>query len=150
MTAKTINFPGVTRSTPEKLPEEFGPFSEEGTLDGILVSVSDADSDQIVRIQLQNGKTRYTCIETDREIARRIARHMHEPVRVSGIGEWLRNREGTWILEKFKVEKYDVLEADDLIDVINMMRQIEGSEWKSMDDSISAMRELRENSSSLH
>ena len=150
MTAETINFPGVTQSTLEEFPEELGPFSEEGTLDGILVSVSGANPDQTVRIQLQNGKTRYTGIETDCEIARRIARHMHEPVRVSGTGEWLRNQEGTWILEKFKVEKYDVLKADDLDDVINMMREVEGSEWKSMDDPVSAMRELRENGSGLH
>jgi len=51
--AKIIAFPGVTRPK----PTTFGPFNQEGSLDGILISVSGAD--QTVHLQLQNGDTKY-------------------------------------------------------------------------------------------
>ena len=49
-TAEIIAFPGVTRPK----PITFGPFNQEGSLDGILISVSGAD--QSVHLQLQNGE----------------------------------------------------------------------------------------------
>lgn len=143
-TAQIIAFPGVTRPK----PATFGPFNQEGSLDGILISVSGAD--QTVRLQLQNGEIKYTGIDTNRETARRLAKHMYEPVRVFGTGMWLRDQEGTWVLKKFKVESYSVLAADDLKDAIDQMRQIEGSEWKEMEDPISALKALREKGIGTH
>jgi len=142
--AKIIAFPGVTKPK----PAIFGPFKQEGSLDGILISVSGAD--QTVHLQLQNGDIKYTNIDTDRETARRLAKHMYEPVRVFGTGRWLRDQEGNWILKRFKVESYNVLVADDLKDAIYKMQEIEGSEWKSMDDPISALNALREKGNGLH
>ncbi|KPQ26581.1 MAG: hypothetical protein HLUCCO06_17275 [Halomonas sp. HL-93] len=142
--AKIIAFPGVTRPK----PTTFGPFNEEGSLDGVLISVSGAD--QTVHLQLQNGDIRYTGIETNRETARRLAKHMYEPVRVFGTGRWLRDQEGTWLLKRFKVESYKVLRSDDLKEAIDQMRAIEGSEWKDMDDPIGALKALREKGSGLH
>ena len=143
-TAEIIAFPGVTRPK----PTTFGPFNQEGSLDGILISVSGAD--QTVHLQLQNGEIKYTGIDTNRETARRLAKHMYEPVRVFGTGRWLRDQEGTWVLKKFKVESYNVLAADDLKDAIDQMRQIEGSEWHDMDDPIGALKALREKGNGLH
>jgi len=143
-TAELIAFPGVTRPK----PATFGPFNQEGSLDGILISVSGAD--QTVHLQLQNGEIKYTGIETNRDTARRLAKHMYEPVRVFGTGRWARDQEGKWILKKFKVESFNVLTADDLNDVIDQMREVEGSEWKEMDDPISALKALREKGSGLH
>jgi hypothetical protein len=137
-TAQIIAFPGVTRPK----PATFGPLNQEGSLDGILISVSGAD--QTVRLQLQNGDIKYSGIETNRETARLLAKCMYEPVRVFGTGRWLRDHEGTWVLKKFKVESFSVLAADDLKDTIDQMRQIEGSEWKEMEDPIGALKALRE------
>lgn len=142
--AKVIAFPGVTRQT----PATFGPFSQEGSIDGILISVSGAD--QTVHLQLQNGEIKYTRIETNREMARRLARHMYEPVRVFGAGRWLRDHEGKWVLKKFKVESFDVLAADNLKDAIHQLREIEGSGWKDMDDPHGALKALREKGNGLH
>jgi len=142
--AQIIAFPGVTRPK----PATFGPFNQEGSLDGVLISVSGAD--QTVHLQLQNGEIKYTGIDTNRETARRLAKHMYEPVRLFGTGRWLRDQEGKWILKKFKVESYKVLAADDLKDAIAQMREIEGSEWKAMDDPIGALRALREQGNGLH
>jgi len=142
--AEIITFPGVTRPT----PTTYGPFNQEGTLDGILISVSGAD--QTVHLQLQNGDIKYTGIETNRDTARRLAKHMYEPVRIFGTGRWLRDQEGNWILKKFRVDNYSVLAADDLKDAVDQMREIEGSEWKSMEDPIGALKSLRDKSSGFH
>jgi len=142
--AEVIVFPGVTRPR----PMIYGPFNQEGSLDGILISVSGAG--KTVHLQLQSGETRHTGIEANRETARRLAQHMYEPVRILGVGRWLRDHEGVWILKKFRVDRYSVLKADDLKDVINRMREIKGSTWKSMDDPVSAVRALREKGDGFH
>lgn len=142
--AEVIAFPGVTRPR----PMTYGPFNQEGSLDGILVSVSGAD--QTVHLQLQNGEIKYTGIDTNRETARRLAKHMYEPVRILGTGRWLRDQDGNWLLKKFRVDSFSILAADDLKDAIAQIREIEGSEWKSMDDPIGALRALREKGSGLH
>lgn len=144
VSAKIIVFPGVTRPK----PITFGPFNQEGSLDGILISVSGAD--QTVHLQLQNGDIKYTGIDTNRDTARRLAKHMYEPVRVFGTGRWMRDEEGKWILKRFKVESYNVLTADDLKEAIERMRGIEGSEWKGMDDPIGALKALREEGNGFH
>lgn len=142
--AEIIAFPGVTRPR----PTTYGPFNQEGTLDGILVSVSGAD--QTVHLQLQNGDIKYTGIDTNRDTARRLAKHMYEPVRIFGTGRWLRDQEGNWILKKFRVDNYSVLAADDLKDAVAQIREIEGSEWASMDDPMGALRALREKGNGFH
>ena len=142
--AEIISFPGVKRPK----PTTYGPIKQEGSLDGILISVSGAD--QTVHLQLQNGSIKYTGIDTTREIARRLAKHMYEPVRIFGTGRWLRDQEGDWVLKKFRVDSYSVLASDDLKDAIDQMRSIEGSEWKSMADPIGALKALREKGNGLH
>lgn len=144
-TDKVIVFPGVTRPK----PTSYGPFKQEGSLDGVLISVGGAD--ETAHIQLQNGNIKYTGIHTDRETARRLAKHMYDPVRVFGTGRWLRDKDGNWILISFKVRQdFMVLKSDSLKHVIEQMRGIEGSEWKSMDDPIGALRALRDKGNGLH
>lgn len=142
--AEIIAFPGVTRPK----PKTYGPFNQEGSLDGILISVGGAD--KTVHLQLQNGESKYTGIATNRETARRLAKHMYEPVRIFGTGRWLRDQEGNWNLKNFRVDSFSVLVADNLKDAIAQMREIEGSEWKKMDDPIGALKALREKGNGLH
>lgn len=143
--ARIISFPGVTRPK----PTTFGPFNQEGSLDGILISVGGAD--ETAHIQLQNGEIKYTGIQTHRETARRLAKHMYEPVRLFGTGRWLRDADGNWILRSFKVRQdFAVLESGSLKDAVDHMREIEGSDWKNMDDPISALKNLREKGSGFH
>lgn len=142
--AEIIAFPGATKPK----PVTYGPFNQEGSLDGILVSVSGAD--QTVHLQLQNGDIKYTGIDTNRDTARMLARHMYEPVRIFGTGRWLRDADGNWILKKFKVDSYELLKGDQLPDAISVLREVEGSKWKEMDDPIGALRALRDKSSGFH
>jgi hypothetical protein len=142
--AEIIAFPGVNRPR----PVSYGPFNQEGSLDGVLISVGGAD--QTVHLQLQNGNLKYTGIETNRDTARRLAKHMYEPVRVLGTGRWTRDQDGNWILKKFRVESFTVLQADDLRDAVNQLRKVEDSDLKSMDDPINALKALREKGKGLH
>lgn len=142
--AEVIVFPGVTRPK----PTTFGPFNQEGSIDGILISVSGAD--QTVHVQLQNAEIKYTGIDTNRENARRLAKHMYEPVRVTGVGRWLRDEDGNWILKKFRMDTFVALADDDLKGTIDQLRRIEGSEWKEMEDPLRALTALREKGNGIH
>ncbi|WP_158644580.1 hypothetical protein [Paracoccus jeotgali] len=142
--AEIIVFPGASRPK----PATYGPFNQEGSLDGILISVSGAD--QTVHLQLQSGEIRYTGIDTNRDTARRLAKYMYEPVRIFGTGRWLRDQYGNWLLKKFRVDSFSVLAQEDLKDAISHLREVTGSEWKSMDDPIGVLKALREKGNGLH
>jgi len=142
--AKVIQFPGVTKPR----PKVFGPFNQDGSLDGVLISVGGAD--ETAHLQLQNGKIKYTGIDTDRETARALAKHMYEPVRIFGTGRWLRDREGNWLLKRFRLEHFTVLQDTDLTSAFEKLRAVEGSGWKDLDDPISLIQELRGRDDGVH
>ena len=142
--AEIIAFPGANRSK----STSYGPFTEEGTLDGVLIRIGGAD--QTVHLQLQNGDVMYTGLETNREIARRLAKHLYEPIRVSGSGRWFREADGAWTLKRFRVATFEVLKKADLREAVDELRAVEGGDWKTMDDPIAALRTLRDGSNGLH
>lgn len=143
-TAQIIDFPGIKRPKPVK----YGPFTQNGTLDGVLVSVS--GTDHTIHVQLQNGSLKYTNIDTDRETARRLAQHFFEPVRLHGIGRWMREEDGAWVLKRFKVHGFDALQNLELADVVEKLRSVEGSKWSEMEDPREALGELRGDKDGLH
>lgn len=142
--ATIIAFPGVTRPR----PVQYGPIKQEGSLDGILVSVGGAD--RTVHIRLQQGDLKFSNIDTDRDIARRLGKYLFEPIRVYGSGSWLREEDGSWTLKRFKVESFEALKSDELRDVIAELRSVEGSEWASQDDALSKLRSLRDEGQGPH
>lgn len=142
--AQIIQFPGATR---QKVVT-YGPFRQEGSLDGVVISVGGAD--QTAHVILQNGDLKYTGIETDRDTARRLAKHMYEEVRVSGTGRWFRDANGAWILKKFAMTSFVVLEPDTLVSAVEKLRAIEGGDWGNMEDPVATLKALRDSSGSLH
>lgn len=142
--AKVIAFPGATRPR----PLQYGPIKQEGTLDGILVSVGGAD--QTIHIRLQNGDTRYSNIDTDRDTARRLAKHLFEPIRIFGAGTWLREEGGKWMLWRFKVQSFEALKAETLRDVLVDLRAVEGNEWAEHDNPLALLSSLRDEGNGPH
>jgi hypothetical protein len=142
--AKVIAFPGVTRPKPRR----YGPFNQEGSLGGLIVSVGGADATK--HVQLQNGDTKHTGLETDQETARRLGKHLFEPVRVVGTGRWLREDDGSWTLESFKVRDFTVLRDESLRDAVEGLRAVEGSDWKGMGDPLAALKALRDGGREPH
>ncbi len=139
-----IEFPGAKRPRPVR----YGPFTQEGSIDGILVSVTGAD--QTIHLQLQNGSLKYTGIETDREMGRRLGKHFLEPIRLHGSGRWLREEDGRWTLRRFKVRGFDTLKDGALAESLEALRGVHGSHWAEMDDPLAALDELRDGKDGLH
>lgn len=142
--AKIITFPGVTRPR----PVQYGPIRQEGSLDGILVSVCGAE--KTIQIRLQNGDIAYSNIDTDRETARRLGKQLFEPIRVYGTGNWMREEDGSWSLRRFKVQSFEALSADALRDVLGHLRLAEGSEWNDQGNPLSVLSVLRDEGSGPH
>ncbi len=91
--------PGRTR--PKE--QSYGPFNQDGHLDGLLISVG--GKDETISLRLQNGETIYSNCDTNRTIARELGKHLFEPVRVHGAGRWFRGVDGRWALLRFRVHR---------------------------------------------
>jgi hypothetical protein len=142
--AQVIAFPG--RDRPKRV--RYGPFNQEGSLDGFLVSIGGID--RTISLQLQNGDIKYTGCETTRDIARQLGKHLFEPVRIYGTGRWLREEDGAWTLKRFKVQNFEVLRREDLQDVVERLRDVEGSGWRELEDPMADLEKIRKGESELH
>ncbi|MCJ2090995.1 hypothetical protein MKK67_00500 [Methylobacterium sp. J-072] len=132
-----LAFPGRTRQK----PQSYGPFNQEGHLDGILISVG--GKDESISLRLQNGDTTYTNCDTTRHIARELGKHLFEPLRIHGTGRWTREANGKWTLLRFRVHRFDVLKTDSLSDTVHALRSITGSQWKDIADPLAELENLR-------
>lgn len=135
--AKILDFPGAYKAR----MKAFGPIEEDDSIEGILLRVGGAG--RFVRLQLQDGQSKRSNIEIDREMARRIAKHLFRPVRLFGTGRWLRNEVGNWILQNFRVKSFIELEEGDIEELIKQLRASKGSRWGEMDDPMSVLMSLR-------
>ena len=142
--AEVIAFPGRDRP---KMPT-YGPFVQEGHLDGVLISVG--GKDETISIRLQNGAVIYRKCETTRTIARELAKHLFEPVRIHGAGRWLRDAQGDWLLAHFRVSRFEVLEGGSLREAVTALRAVPGSGWKEIDDPLAELADLRGDRDELH
>lgn len=140
---KIISFPRV----PQTRQEVIGPICEEYSIDGTLIKAGGAG--QTASLQLQSGSKKITGIRTNRDIARRIAKHLYKPVRLFGRGKWIRNENGRWMMQKFQAEKFTVLQKVGLKETFNRLQAIEGSDWKKMDDPIQVVMALRDKSAEV-
>ena len=85
-TAKIIEFPGRNRES----VEQFGPVTQQGTIDGVLVRIGGTD-ETVPVLLLEEDKIRRYCTCT-REIARRLAPYLFAgTLRVFGTGTWRRD-----------------------------------------------------------
>ena len=142
--AELLSFPGRDRPR----AQSYGPFTQEGSLDGVLISVG--GKDETVPLRLQNGDVVHANCETTRAIARELGRHLFEPIRVHGSGRWMREGDGTWTLRGFRVHGFDILGKDSLRDSVAALRAVRGSGWKDMDSPLSELDDLRRESTELH
>src|SRR5207248_967579 len=102
--------------------QSYGPFNQEGHLDGVLFSI--VGRDETVSVRLQNGEITYTGCETTRAIARELGKHIFEPVRVYGVGRWIREADGQWTLRHFRVHRFEVLGTDSLRETVAALRAV--------------------------
>ena len=139
-----LAFPGRDRP---KVPS-YGPFNQEGHLDGVLIAVG--GKDETISIRLQNGEITYSHCDTTRATARELAKHMFEPVRIHGTGRWMREADGTWTLSRFRIHRFEVLGNDSLLETVAALRAVPGSGWKDIDDPLAELDDLRRDKDELH
>ena len=130
-----------------KVPS-YGPFTQEGTLDGLLISVG--GKDETISLRLQSLNTTYSKCETNRAVARELGKHLFEPIRIHGTGRWLREADGTWSLVHFRVHRFDVLAKGSLRESVTALRAVRGSGWQGMADPLSELDDLRHEKDELH
>jgi hypothetical protein len=143
-TAELLAFQG--RDRPKA--QSYGPFNQEGHLDGVLFSI--VGRDETVSVRLQNGEITYTGCETTRAIARELGKHMFEPVRVYGVGRWIREADGQWTLRHFRVHRFEALGTDSLRETVAALRAVPGSGWRDIDDPLAELDDLRRDKDELH
>jgi hypothetical protein len=140
-----LSFPG--RDRPE--PIAYGPFKQDGTLDGEVIRVG--GKDETIPVNLRDGPVIHTKLSTTREIARRLAKHLFEGVvRVHGTGVWYRGGDGTWELLSFKIVDFELLDDAPLGDVVERLRKTPGNEWGEVPDPVRELLERRHGDGEPH
>ena len=142
--AEILRFPGHERPRPPM----FGPFRQDGCFDGMLIRVG--GKDDTVPVHLQDGDVIHRC-NANRDMARRLAPHLYNgTIRVTGNGRWKRDAEGHWILVRFDIKDFEVLDDRSLPDLVRQLRSVPGSGWRNADDPLAELRRLREEADSRH
>jgi hypothetical protein len=139
-----IDFPGRTRPKPMR----YGPFREHGMLDGVLIRIGGRD--ETIPVWLKDGEVEYHC-QVREEVARRMAPHyLDGTLRVYGSGKWMREDNGTWILQQFDIEDFELLDDSSLADVVGKLRAVEGSTWHKSEDAVRDAIRLRSDEGDHH
>ena len=140
-----IPFPG--RDRPE--PLIFGPFRQDGTLEGQVIRVGGRDD--TVPIHLREGAIIHAGLYTTPEIARRIAQHYLGPtLRIHGTGAWYRAADGSWELKSFRVTDFEVLGDAPLEQVVQALRDVDGSKWNEVPDPVRELLQQRHDEEDAH
>lgn len=132
-----LHFPGPTG----EVDPEYGPFSENSTLQGRVISVGGKRN--IVNVNIQDGERIYYC-EASRDVALQLAPLMfnHE-LRIHGTGRYLRNPDGEWVMNSFRISQFDRLDMKPLSEVVEKLRVVTKKGGLSQ-DIIAKLAELRE------
>jgi hypothetical protein len=121
--------------------ETFGPFWQEGTLDGILVKIGGLDN--TVPVHLIYEGTHRTC-NTTREVAKGLGHHLYgHPIRVHGRGKWYRNADGKWELRWFDIYRFEELSEDGLLDAVARLRAIPDNDLVKSKNPLRDMHRIR-------
>ena len=138
--AEIIVFPGRDRPR----PRTFGPFKQLCSFDGVLIRVGGRDD--TVPVHLQAGNKFHIC-NADRDMAQDLAPYLYKgTLRVWGDGSWEREANGNWKLKFFNISKFAPLDDTPLGQVVEKLRQVEGSGWKRFDDPLAEIMRLRRDS----
>jgi hypothetical protein len=140
-----IRFPGVE----ERVSATFGPFTQESTLDGTLIRVGGRED--WVPVHLQSGPTIYSRCQAHRDLATAMAAYIFKSqLRVFGNARWTRDEYGAWVLNKFTIRNFRVLDDSTLSDVVQRLRGVGAGNWDESDDPIGELHRLRADNDKFH
>jgi hypothetical protein len=134
--AEVIAFQGRTRPK----PLEFGPFREDGVLEGVIIKVGGVGERAPVWLH-DNSQVHKHC-RARRSLARDLGKHIYSSVvRVTGSGDWMRLSTGGWLMRSFDIKDFDVLDDAPLVDVIKRLHGVSGAKWG--DDPLAELADMR-------
>lgn len=134
--ARVLRFPGRQK----QVDQEFGPFSQPGTLDGVPIVVG-GENDP-VPVHLQDRAAIHNCLAA-RDIAKQIGHYLFStPLRVSGVGRWVRTSHGLWVMKRFTIQSFSELRGESLHDVTARLQAI-NARWKKTADPLSDLAAIR-------
>lgn len=131
---EVIAFPGTA---PPSKP--IGPLRQETTIQGRLVRLEGYGDDVSVGLEEETGLAGRVVVRA--AVARELASHFHQHVRLSGGGRWRRDTDGQWCLDHLDVTAFEALDDAPMVDVLRRAGGLlpEGSAQKA----IEIIQELR-------
>lgn len=123
------NRPALLRSqtavvmTIEAAPEEtaLSGIRQASSVDGALIKIGGASDNASIQLQDLEGKI-ISGFTAKRGIAKELAHHMWDPVRLFGVGQWGRSEDGKWELERMQVHSFETLEDESLSVTMGKLR----------------------------
>jgi hypothetical protein len=97
------------------------------TIDGHLIKVGGAGDTATLQLQDLGGRI-LSGFTASRLLTKELAPLIYEPVRLIGIGQWCRNADGVWQLERMLVQNYELLEDEDATITLERLRDLK-VEW---------------------
>lgn len=91
------------------------------SVDGALIKIGGAGENASIQLQDLDGKI-ISGFTARRAIAKDLAHHLWDPVRLHGIGQWARTSEGDWLLERMQVNSFELLEDESLAVTLAKLR----------------------------
>lgn len=138
--SKLLEFPGKKKFT----QPTYGPFNQSGTIDGIPIRVG--GQEQLVPVHLQDMNGEVHICHAKRPTARDIAPHLFTTlIRVSGIGRWHREKDGTWEMDHFTIETFRELKDEPLTETVAKLRLIK-SGLGQVEDPLAELQKIRHGS----
>jgi len=112
-----IEFPGRN-----EVEERYPAVRQYGSVDGIVCRVGGIDRTVPVTLEIEGQPI--SAFGTSRPVAKELAKNLFEPIRVFGIGKWLRDQEGNWSLDDFKIESFQTLDDEPLSATLSKLREL--------------------------
>lgn len=120
-----LEFPGR-----EHAEEAFPLVNQPGHIFGVVVRVG-GTGDRIP-VLIESEGSRISGCHTDREMAKTLARYLFEHVRLKGKGSWLRDAEGRWSLNRFRIEGFEPVARTSVAEALDELRAAAG-DWTEED-----------------
>ena len=115
--ALIIPFPGKKREP----AQSFGPFRQDGTLDGQVYRLG--GEDETKHVHIRDGTRRFSCLTATEAMAIRLRNYLFGGMlRFSGVGTWVRHSDGGWELKNFRINDFEELYDAPLADVVTKLR----------------------------
>lgn len=117
-----IMFPGATQVRPE-----FNLVIERGQIDGEIIKIGGKRAE--VPVVVRDGTRELSGIVADRVIAKYLAHHLFDRVRLFGVGRWRRNEMTDWELQSFRVERFEIPDPSGLSATLARLQAVPGTNW---------------------